>query len=334
MSDAKDPAACVPGERYDPAAFRSAPSTRARTAYIVGGLYGNPEALQAIRRMQTEEARRGVAVGLVFNGDHNWLDIDAADFWQINDAVLSYPAIRGNVETAFGAAAPGDCGCNYPAHVDPGHVERSNAIMARLGETARLFPGLRRALAALPPIRVLEVGGLRVGICHGDAEALAGWAFAAEHLGAPAACGECAAVQPTPAARLQAWFRAAGVDAFACTHTCLPRAVSIDVDGSSRLIVNNGAAGMPNFAGARYGVITRVSVERAAPAGALYGTTLRGVRFDAVPVPYDHEAWLARFLRNWPAGSPAHAAYLERIVEGPRYALGDAIGPGFTASGR
>jgi len=40
---------------------------------------------------------------------------------------------------------------------------------------------------------------------------------------------------------------------------------------------------------------------------------------EAVRLDYDHERWLARFLAAWPAGSPAHASYHRRMVEGPRF---------------
>jgi hypothetical protein len=36
-------------------------------------------------------------------------------------------------------------------------------------------------------------------------------------------------------------------------------------------------------------------------------------------VHYDTERFEREFLSNWPAGSPAHASYHERIVRGPNY---------------
>ena len=62
------------------------------------------------------------------------------------------------------------CGCGYPDWVDDTAVRFSNAIMARLGETGRSFPEQCAELAALPMWLVAEVGGVRVGIVHGDAE--------------------------------------------------------------------------------------------------------------------------------------------------------------------
>ncbi|HSS26665.1 MAG TPA: hypothetical protein VLL50_01820, partial [Usitatibacter sp.] len=99
-----------------------------------------------------------------------------------------------------------------------------------------------------------------------------------------------------------------------------------EVDGKQRLVMNNGAAGLANFAGGTFGLITRISEDPAVPAESLYGITIGGVRFDALPVRFDQQSWVARFLANWPPGSPAHEAYFERIVRGPDFELRDALG--------
>ena len=96
-----------------------------------------------------------------------------------------------------------------------------------------------------------------------------------------------------------------------------------DVPGGPALIVNNGAAGMPNFRGTRFGLATRVAAE--ASGKALYGTRLGDLVVEAVPVPYDHDAWLAHFDRAWAEGSPAALSYRRRIVFGPEYDLDQAV---------
>ena len=53
--------------------------------------------------------------------------------------------------------------------------------------------------------------------------------------------------------------------------------------------------------------------------------SLNGLRFDALPIRYDQAAWVVRFLSNWPAGSPAHTAYLNRITEGPEFTVSQAV---------
>jgi hypothetical protein len=318
---------CPPSYRYSPAEFRSAAAVHAKTAYVIGGLYGNVEALHAILRMQEAEARRGTDVTLVFNGDHNWFDVDPTSFREINQVALESVAIRGNVEAEI-AAPTGGCGCNYPDYVNAEYVARSNAIMARLQETSREFSEIRAALDALPMSRTIQVDSQRIGIVHGDPEMLSGWSFAAERLSpsGKVCSGDEAAAELTPRETIEGWFRDAGVTAFASSHTCLAHARDFEVDGTQRLVMNNGAAGLANFAGGTFGLITRISEDPAVPAESLYGITIGGVRFDALPVRFDQQAWVARFLANWPPGSPAYEAYFDRIVNGPNFELQDALG--------
>jgi hypothetical protein len=43
------------------------------------------------------------------------------------------------------------------------------------------------------------------------------------------------------------------------------------------------------------------------------------VQIDALRIEYDPGRWMKRFLASWPEGSPAHASYHRRMVEGPRH---------------
>ncbi|MSQ20687.1 MAG: hypothetical protein EXR39_14290 [Betaproteobacteria bacterium] len=315
--------------RYLPTVFSGPASHVAETAYIIGGLYGNPEALRTILKMRDDEARAGRGVSLVFNGDFNWFNVDASGFRLINETVLAHIAIKGNVEAEIGAPSDSGCGCNYPDYVDSTTVARSNDIMTTMQSVAAGMPDLCDALNALPLVLTMQIGDARVGVVHGDAESLAGWSFAQEQLVATrAGRSEDVPSALTSADRIMETFRAAKVCAFASTHTCLPIAKDYMVDGQMRLIINNGAAGMPNFAGTTYGVITRISTDCAVPPNSLYGIELGGVRFDALPVHYDQLAWVKQFIANWPTGSPAHASYFDCIRTGPRFQLSDA------ASGR
>ena len=75
---------------------------------------------------------------------------------------------------------------------------------------------------------------------------------------------------------------------------------------------------MPNFAGERgTGLVTRVSSDPAPPADSLYGGVVDGLRFDAVRIHYDHEAWAARVSERWPEGSDVHRSYHARMQGGP-----------------
>jgi len=300
---------CPPHYRYSPAVFARAPDLRAQSLYIVGGLYGNPFALEAVLGM----ARREGAT-LVFNGDFNWFNVDPAEFESINETVLRHAAVRGNVETEIAGEDSGaGCGCAYPEWVGEAEVGRSNEILTRLRGTASAYPELRGRLGVLPMHLVAEIADLRVGIVHGDAESLAGWQFSQE------------ALRERPE-RAEALLAGSGVDVFACTHTCLPVMREFDAPRGKALVVNNGAAGMPNFRDTRFGLATRIA--STSSAQALYGARLGATVVEAVPVRYDYEAWMARFDRVWPAGSPAALSYRKRIASGPGYEVEQAVRTG------
>jgi hypothetical protein len=292
--------------RYGAGALAAPATLRPETLWVAGGLYGNTHALQRLEEMVAAE-RGGAA--LVFNGDFHWFDVKDAAFAEIERGVARHIATRGNVETEIAHPQPGaGCGCAYPDWVGDEEVARSNRIIGRLQATARRVPGAAARLAALPMHVVAEVGGQRIAIVHGDAESLAGWGFSQERLSTRE--GRDTAL---------AGLRAAGVQAFASSHTCLPVLQAL---GGSGLVVNNGAAGLPNFAGTAYGLATRISP---APHGkALYGARLGPLHVEAVPIDYDAAAWRDSFLAQWPAGSDAHASYWRRICEGPGYALASA----------
>jgi len=297
---------CPRHYRYPPAVFARAADLKAQSLYVVGGLYGNRFALDAVLAM----ARREGAT-LVFNGDFNWFNVDSEGFGAINETVLRHAALRGNVETEIaGDDAGAGCGCGYPDWVGEAEVERSNEILKRLRETARGHPDLRARLGDLPMHLVAEVGGLRIGIAHGDAESLAGWQFSQE------------ALRDHPE-RARALFACAGVDVFACTHTCLPVMQDFATRRGTALLVNNGAAGMPNFRDTHFGLATRIA--GVSSTEALYGARLGAIVVEAVPVRYDHDAWLARFDRVWPAGSPASLSYRKRLASGPGYDVEQAL---------
>ena len=307
---------CPISYRYSPRVFRREPEIVAETLYVVGGLYGNVEALEAIVAMARAEPG---PVTLVFNGDFHWFDVEPADFLQVERGVRAHAAIRGNVETEIAAADSGaGCGCAYPMDVSDAVVSRSNEILERLRATAVASGSDRAGLGELPMHLVARVGTSRIGIVHGDAASLAGWGFAQDRLDDPA-----------HARWIESAFREAGVDIFASTHTCLPAFRHSSHPHGDGVVANNGAAGMPNFAGEPYGLVTRISRERS-PA-RLFGLEVRGTHVEAVPVRYDTERWIRRFLSAWPEGSPAHASYFTRMVCGPAFGLEQAAPLGIAA---
>lgn len=301
---------CPTAYRYAPRVFDRAADLEAETLYVAGGLYGNVEALEALVAMVAGERHPAT---LVFNGDFHWFDVDAADFRRVTDGVRRHVAIRGNVETEIAGPESGaGCGCAYPDDVDDEDVARSNAILGRLREASRQFPQERTRLHQLPMHLVARVGSARVGIVHGDCSSLAGWGFARDALD-----------NPGHARWIENGFRDAKVDLFASSHTCLPAIRAFGFEFGRAVVANNGAAGMPNFSGETFGLVTRISMH---PAGdALYGTRVAGAFVDALAVRYDTGAWQARFLASWPEGSAAHRSYFRRISRGPRFARSLAL---------
>ena len=292
--------------RYRPSAFAGPATVKSDTLYVVGGLYGNPFALDTVLATAHQENAT-----VVFNGDFNWFDIDTDGFRQINETVLRHTALRGNVETELLPVEPEvGCGCAYPDWVDEADVNRSNQIMDILRTTASKYPKLRNSLAILPAHLVAEVGGVRIGVVHGDAESLAGWKFSQESLRDDMSCARTLVASES-------------VSVFASSHTCLPVLQSVPTPGGQVLIANNGASGMPNFEGTHYGIATRISLSRSKEA--LYGGRVGDAYVEAVAIRYNHDDWLAQFDRLWPVGSAASQSYRKRIADGPAYRLSDAM---------
>lgn len=310
FADASRPGrSCPLSYRYGAAALAAPASLHTDTLWVVGGLYGNSVALERV--LGDFDRERGDK-SLIFNGDFHWFDVDRDEFATIEHGVSGHRAMRGNVEAELARPANGaGCGCAYPDWVGDATVEHSNRIIARLRATAQAFPLARERLARLPMFYIAEVGGLRVGIVHGDADSLAGWGFSQEALATPDG--------------LRAAERAldsAGVRLFASTHSCLP---VLQGFAGERALINNGSAGMPNFAATRFGVATRISLSPR--ASALYRMRIGALHVEAIPINFDAREWTRRFLAQWPAGSDAHASYFSRIASGPTYRTEQALRP-------
>lgn len=307
---------CPLAYRYSPGVFARAADFEAETIYVIGGLYGNVPALEAVLELAMQEM---VQPKLVFNGDFNWFNVDAMSFEGINGVVREHVALRGNVETEISAEVnvenDAGCGCAYPDYVDDADVARSNQILRRLRDTAAAFPQLTAPLADLPMHAVASVGGRRFGIVHGDAESLAGWRFAHDSLH-----------EPENAAWLHRACRDANLAGFASSHTCLPTFRRFREGEATHFVINNGAAGMPNFSRTQYGLLSRLSVYPAPEGWSQYGALIGGVHVDAIPLHYDNTKFEQTFLQNWPPGSTAHHSYFKRLCEGPAYFAPHALG--------
>jgi hypothetical protein len=318
---------CPLAYRYQPEALAQPPRLEADTLYVVGGLYGNPAALRALLERADHEPSGPPTI--VFNGDFHWLDVDPDDFQAISETVLAHHAIKGNVEAELASDEDAGCGCAYPDYISDDVVERSNQIMTRLRGTAGRFPELVGRLGGLPRYLTASVGGQQIGILHGDPESLAGWRLALEAMepGDPLVRRQVGwHGQPTTNDDLLDWFHRAEVSVFACTHTGLPYALDLaDQQGRRRLVINNGSAGLANFTGTTFGVITRLSTSSQPPADSLYGISIDGLRCDALALEFDVASWEAHFAAQWPEGSPAYDRYFARINAGTPLQLRQAV---------
>ena len=337
--------------RYRPAVFDSAAAFQCEALYVVGGLYGNEQALAAVLQLFEREPLPLGRKRLVFNGDFNWFNITPDAFERINRTVLGHHATRGNVETELCTNDAWDgldagCGCAYPDWVGNDTVSWSNQIMHSLRATAQGQAAIKAQLAALPMWLRVDVGEAtrsvqRVAVVHGDAQSLAGWGFAQEVI----------AANPE---QLSDWFDAAQVDVFASSHTCLPvfyrqwgqgrgsrpgagpgaGAVPLSLPlrahrGTMQTVLNNGAAGMPNARATAtqpgHGIVTRIATRPFDGPQRLFGFTQGGLHMDALAVVYDHRQFASDFLAQWPPGSAAHRSYWQRIDQGPGFDLQSAV---------
>ena len=292
---------CPPDYATPPQALRRPADLNASTIYVIGGLYGNPFALDAIERLAACETSPPI---LIFNGDCHWFDRDLALFEAIEDRLSPHILLRGNVETEMARAGDigAGCGCAYPEYVEQGVVERSNRILATLREMIAGKPYMRERLARRPATLVAEVGGIRIGIVHGDARQLAGWSFDRTALDDADLDNDRADI-----------CRLSGICLFASTHTCTAVMRHYPHIGGGLTITNNGGAGLPNFCASHFGVITRISA-RPAPVAPLYGLRHQELFIDALAVNYDHTSFLTLFDRLWPEGSDAALSYRQRIL--------------------
>ncbi|MDO4787734.1 MAG: calcineurin phosphoesterase [Johnsonella sp.] len=282
------------------------------TLYAVGGLYGNTYALEKVLAMAEEEEG---GAEIIFNGDLHWFEREMQDFIKIENAAKKHGAILGNVEAELireediGAG----CGCAYPPYVDEKVVERSNLIHKGLKEMLQKnsYPG--EGMRKRKKSCCCLAAGKRVALLHGDEKSLAGWGCARENLR-----------ERQRQEELGKWMEENRIDIIACTHTCAPAALRLE----KKAVINNGAAGMPNFSGTHFGLLTRIGKTK--HPLALYRCELEGTYIEALPIHYPHREFLRHFDSNWEKTSPAALSYRERIMGICCMEIKDALLQGFT----
>ena len=307
--------ACPVDYRIPSDAFFGAPRHSCDVLYVVGGLYGNPFALDAVKNMVAEEAGD---VLVVFNGDMHWFDKTAENFAALEQAVAdagsNYLPLVGNVEAELRRQADVGvgCGCAYPECTSDESVSRSNRIHKMLSIAIDDHPELKEPLKGRPAVMTVAVSGHKVGISHGDEKLVGGWGCSRESLQDVLRQDE-----------LDRFMAKNDLDVFTTTHTCAPAALTL----ARGVFINNGASGLPNFRDQRYGLLVRIA--RAPHPDALFGCERDGLCIQAVPVRYDHDAFLAWFDGLWDEFSPAAISYRDRIVDGADDELADSLLGGF-----
>ncbi len=312
---------CPTDYHIDDQAFSGEPEHSCDVLYVIGGLYGNPFALEAVDRLVEDERSRaaergsgGPRVEVVFNGDMHWFDKTADNFASLEKDAAKYALLIGNVEAELRRDEPigVGCGCAYPACVDDETVARSNKIHSMLFEALADRPDLKALMSDRPSTTTVDVAGRKVGISHGDEHMVGGWNCSREELSNPARQKE-----------LDAFMEENGLDVFTTTHTCAAAAIVLDHGA----FINNGAAGLPNFAGQDFGLAVRIAEEP--HPDALFGAKRGGLFIEAVPVRYDQNAYVEWFDKLWPQGTPAEISYRGRLVNGPADEVAAALLGGF-----
>jgi hypothetical protein len=291
--------------------FWAEPQLECPVLYVAGGVYGNLWALDSMERLAASEP----GAALVLNGDTHWFDVDAGTFTQIERRAVLYHPLVGNVEAElrrpFELDIGAGCGCAYPEYVSQDAVNRSNEIHSSLKQIYLQLPEFHSSVESRPMSLLARVAGQRVAIVHGDESMLAGWSCSRERL-----------IEPGRQAELRQWMRERDLSALATSHSCAPAMLA----WNDAVVINNGAAGMPNFSRSGEGICTRIA--RCRHPQALYRACIGELFIEAMPIPYDQKAFLGWFDSLWPAGSPAAQSYRMRIVHGTGENPADAlVGP-------
>jgi len=289
--------------------FDKTPTLQCETLYVVGGLYGNMEALEALKRIIEPNAL------VVFNGDIHWFDANAELFLRIEEAIAPYILLNGNVEMELSrdVKSGAGCGCFYPECVSEStkvwaheiHAILSTVVDTHLSAYKKRFQERKACLS-------VWVGAHNVAITHGDETSLAGWGCSHQNLR-----------KPERQEALNQWFESTKFSVLASSHTCEAALLHLE----NGVLINNGAAGLPNFKALGSGLVTRISTTQA--SNALYGTRFKTLFIDALMLDYDAKAFQEHFCAMWDRQSPASLSYLKRITEGVSKEPQEALIPSF-----
>lgn len=268
------------------------------TIYVVGGLYGNYEALLEIKKMASLEK---TAPLIVFNGDVHWFDVLEEDFLKVENLIRDDIKLLGNVEyELIKQNSDLGCGCNYPEDVDDGVVERSNIIHSMMKDNItneKIISDIKTRNKTI----ALNCFGKKIAITHGDEKNLAGWGCSIDNL-----------VEDERSEELFSWLKENNIDILATTHTCLPVVKKVD----NNIVINNGASGMANTKNSTNGLITRISKYK--NSNAVISKEIDDVYVELIKVNFDIDKFVNWFDTVWDKDSPASISYRNRIVSGTK----------------
>ena len=258
---------CPLAYRYQPEALAGPAQLEADTLYVVGGLYGNLAALRAV--LERADREPGGPAAIVFNGDFHWLDVDPEDFEAISETVLARHATKGNVEAELASDEDAGCGCAYPDYIgDDGRRPLQPDHDPAAGDRVAVPRAWCAAWASCPGTSPPASAGTASASSTATPSRwpAGGWPWRRWNpVIRWSAARSAGVVTPTTAADLLDWFGRADVE-------CLrlhPHRPPVRPGGPRRptpsLVINNGAAGLANFAGTTYGVITRLSSDPRPP---------------------------------------------------------------------
>ncbi len=256
---------------------------------VFGGPYSN---LQATRALQATAARLGIApTSVICTGD---IVAYCAEPEETAQAIADWGchAIQGNCEQQLAAGAE-DCACNF-------EVGSACDLLAKGWypfAAARISPGMRTWMGALPESLRFAFSGLSFRVVHGGTTEIARWVFASE------------------TAKIAEEFQRANADVVISGHCGLPF-----MSRAGRSIwFNAGVIGMPANDGSPevwYGLITPTS---------------GGVQLSTHRLAYDHQDAAAAMRRSGHANGYARTLVtglwpsLDILPEAERAATGVRI---------
>ena len=285
--------------------------SRPGRCYVVGGLYGNVEALDEVARAWPRASRRRRRSSSTATSTGSTSAAD--DFRRVQR--------RGAARTPRCAATSrrrSPARTRAPAAAAPIPLDVSDArrralqrgYSARLRETARALPRRRAARSPALPMHARGARG------RGTRRDRARRRVVARRLGVRAG-------RPRRPGHRR-WLD----DAFATSRRGRLRQQPHLPAGAARVRLRprprrrsptTARRACRTSRGERFGA-DHAHLGAPAPAIALYGARVAGVFVDALAVRYDTPAWQRRFLASWPAGSAAHDSYFRRIAHGPGFA--------------